>query len=200
MHPRKRIILKEAASLFRIKSFEATTLRELAEHSGIKGGSIYYHFSSKQEILLNMMDFSMSELIFTVKEAVKNKKNSIEKLREAIKTHIEYHINNLDMTVVADSEIRSLTEENHRFIIQKRKKYEKIFSEIIEEGLREGVFHIKETKITTFAILQMCTGVSYWYKEQGSLNVQDIVDVYFDFIYAGVLGLCGIRTDIPRLE
>jgi len=189
MHPRKKIILTEAARLFRDKSYEASTLRELAGRSGIKGGSVYYHFSSKQEILFSIMDFTMSELMFLVKDALKNERSVIAKLRKLIETHIVYHINNLDMTYVTDSEIRSLGEENRRCVIRKREKYEKLFSDVLDEGAGEGAFRIRDTKIAAFAILQMCTGVSYWYKIGGPLNVQDIVDIYFEFAYAGVLGL-----------
>ena len=193
MHPRKKIILNEAARLFRVKSYEAATLRELAGRSGIKGGSVYYHFTSKQEILFSIMDFTMSELMFLLKDVIKNERDVITKLRKAIETHIVYHINNLDMTYVTDSEIRSLGEENLRCVIRKRQKYENLFSDVMDEGVREGVFHIRNTKIVAFAILQMCTGVSYWYKVGGPLNVQDIVNIYFDFVYAGVLGLSGDR-------
>ena len=46
---RERILL-EAARLFRHHGYAATTLREVADASGIKAGSIYYHFGSKDEI------------------------------------------------------------------------------------------------------------------------------------------------------
>lgn len=189
MHPRKKIILTEAARLFRAKSYEAATLREMAGRSGIRGASVYYHFSSKQEILFNIMDFTMSELTFLLKESLRDQGDAVSKLRKAIETHIVYHINNLEMTYVTDSEIRSLTEENHNFILRKRRKYEKLFSDILDEGIREGRFHIRDSKIAAFAILQMCTGVSYWYQADGPLKVQDIVDIYFEFACAGVLGL-----------
>ena len=189
MHPRKKIILTEAARLFRAKSYEAATLREMAGRSGIRGASVYYHFSSKQEILFNIMDFTMSELTFLLKESLRNQGDAIAKLRKAIETHIVYHINNLEMTYVTDSEIRSLTEENHAFILRKRRKYEKMFSDILDEGRTEGRFHIRDSQIVAFAILQMCTGVSYWYKADGPMKVQDIVDIYFEFACAGVLGL-----------
>ena len=197
MHPRKKIILTEAARLFRAKSYEAATLREMAGRSGIRGASVYYHFSSKQEILFNIMDFTMSELTFLLKESLRNQGDAIAKLRKAIETHIVYHINNLEMTYVTDSEIRSLTEENHAFILRKRRKYEKLFSDILDEGKEEGRFHIRDSNIVAFAILQMCTGVSYWYKADGPMKVQDIVDIYFEFACAGVLGLGADCLAVP---
>lgn len=188
IHPRKKILLTEAAKLFREKSYEAATLRELAKRAGIKGGSVYYHFSSKQEILYNIMDYTMTELTFQLKESVKKASDFTGKFRNAIETHIIYHINNLDMTHVTDSEIRSLTVENYDNISKKRKKYENIFSGILAEGIKSGLLNIKNSKLAAFAILQMCTGVSYWYNDKGPLGVDDIVEVYFEFAYCGLQG------------
>jgi len=52
---RERILL-EAARLFRHHGFAATTLREVADAAGVKAGSIYYHFESKEEILGEVLD------------------------------------------------------------------------------------------------------------------------------------------------
>ena len=194
IHPRKKIILAEAARLFRTKSYAAATLRELAKQSGIKGGSIYYHFSSKQEILYNVMDYTLTELTFRLREVEKNEMDVVKKLQKAIETHIVYHISNLNMTYVTDSEIRSLTNENYKDIIKKRKRYENLFIKILDEGIKTGQFDIKDSKRTTYAILQMCTGVSYWYKEGGPLRVEDVVEIYSKFAYGGLLGFGGNRT------
>lgn len=194
IHPRKKMILAEAARLFRTKSYEAATLRELAKQSGIKGGSIYYHFSSKQEILYNVMDYTLTELTFRLREVEKNEMDVVKKLQKAIETHIVYHISNLNMTYVTDSEIRSLTNENYKDILKKRKRYENLFIKILDEGIKTGQFDIKDSKRTTYAILQMCTGVSYWYKEEGPLGVEAVVEMYSKFVYGGLLGLGGNRT------
>jgi len=188
IHPRKKLLLAEAAKLFREKSFEAATLRELAKRAGIKGGSVYYHFSSKQEILYNIMDYTLTELTFQLKESIKTETDFAKKFRKAIETHIIYHINNLDMTYVTDSEIRSLTQDYYDLISKKRKRYENVFSEMLEDAIEKGLLNIKNSKLATFAILQMCTGVSYWYKNGGPLGVNDIVEVYFEFVYRGLQG------------
>ena len=52
---RERILL-EAARLLRHHGYAATTLREIADAAGVKAGSIYYHFESKEEILGEVLD------------------------------------------------------------------------------------------------------------------------------------------------
>jgi AcrR family transcriptional regulator len=45
-------ILSVALDLFTRKGYEATSLREIADELGFSKAALYYHFSSKQEILL----------------------------------------------------------------------------------------------------------------------------------------------------
>jgi len=186
--PRKALILQEAAHLFREKGYMASTLRELAKRSGVQGGSIYHHFSSKQEILYQIMDSTMTNLLFNIKEIIRDEKDPVEKLKKAIRFHIEYHVKNPDETYVTDSEIRSITKGAYDRIVRKRRNYEKIFIQIIEEGITSGGIIVNDVKLVAIAILQMCTGVSHWFKEDGLLSMEEIVDEYISFSCWGLIG------------
>lgn len=45
-----------ALELFSTKGFEQTSLREIAERVGLTKASLYYHYSSKQDLLLSIVD------------------------------------------------------------------------------------------------------------------------------------------------
>ena len=186
----KAKIINEAAYLFRKKGYAASTLREIAKRCGIEGGSIYFHFGSKQEILLTIMEEVMDELTSQVNEGLASESDPLEKLRTAIAIHIKYHIDKLDKTYATDSDIRSLTNENYNLIVTKRRAYENIFIKILEEGIGKKIFRKLDAKMTTFSILQMCTGVSYWFKEDEILSIDEITERYFNFICGGVRGSC----------
>lgn len=84
-------ILEEAAKLFRHQGYAATTLRQIAEATGIMAGSIYYHFSSKEEILVEVMDAG----IRTVAAAVQTKVSALPpgaSNRERIAAAIDGHL------------------------------------------------------------------------------------------------------------
>ena len=153
--------------------------------TGIKGGSVYHHFDSKQEILFLIMDSTLSGLTDLVQTAILSKKRPLEKLYEAISAHIQYHVDNLDDTYVADTEIRSLTEENYKKIIAKRKHYENLFKKILTDITKNGKIEINP-KLATLAILQMCTGLSLWFRRGGDMSIQDITDQYYNLILNGI--------------
>ncbi len=183
---RKTIIFKEAARLFREKGYHGSTLRELAKRAGVKGGSIYHHYSSKQEILYLIMDYTMNNLINKVKLEIEGIGSPLDKLRQAIRFHVEYHTIDRDETYVADAELRSLDVKNYKKIIKMRDKYELIYRGIIQDGIAEGDIAAQSVGLASRALLQMCTGISYWYKPNGKQTIDEITDEYVDLFLWGV--------------
>jgi AcrR family transcriptional regulator len=60
--PRKDVILAEAALLFAQKGVAATTVREIADASGILAGSLYHWFESKEEMVDELLGEAMEDL------------------------------------------------------------------------------------------------------------------------------------------
>jgi AcrR family transcriptional regulator len=66
----RRRILDCAARLFRQKGYGATSLRDIAAESGMKAGSLYYHFASKDEILIEVLNIGVQRVHDAVRAAV----------------------------------------------------------------------------------------------------------------------------------
>jgi len=197
---RKAIIFKEAARLFREKGYSGSTLRELAGKAGVKGGSVYHHFSSKQEILFTIMEHTMSTLIMRVQEAIATETKPIDKLRKAIQFHIAYHTADSDETFVTDAELRSLDAENLTTIVALRDHYERIFRQIMEEGVTREEMQIGNGRLASKALLQMCTGVSAWYRPEGEKSISDIADYYIELFFRGISRTSAAKTTGGTVE
>ncbi|WP_020677765.1 TetR/AcrR family transcriptional regulator [Geopsychrobacter electrodiphilus] len=185
--PRREIILQEAAHLFREKSYPGANLRELARRAGIQGGSIYHHFASKQEILFQLMDHTMTDMIERLTERLADTRTPSEKLRKTINFHIEYHVTGPDQTYITDEELRNLTPENYLKVVEKRDRYQKIIEQILIDGKSEEGWQLDEPKLYTRALIKMCAGVSTWFKPQGSLSVPQIGEAYIRLLCNGLL-------------
>jgi TetR/AcrR family transcriptional regulator, cholesterol catabolism regulator len=166
----------------------ASTLRELAQHCGIQGASIYHHFSSKQEILHEIMDYTMTTLIERLKETIDGAGDPLEKLDRAIRFHIRYHIKNPHITHVTDNELRNLKAEYLEYILRKRDEYEGLLHRLLSEGIAAGLIKVDNMPLARMAILQMCTGVTIWFRQNGPLTVDQVAEAYIQFIRWGVLG------------
>lgn len=194
---RKGIILQEAARLFREKGYRASTLRELARRSGVKGGSIYYHFTSKQEILYQIMDETMTNLLLGLEYELRGERDPVRRLSKGVAFHIRYHLESRDETHVTDTELINLEDDLRQRIVSKREEYEETFAGILEQGARSGVMNIGSIKLASIAVLQMCTGIPYWFNDEGPLSVDEVVARYTDFIFWGVLGRAGEGDQTP---
>lgn len=58
----KERIFDVSIDLFAQKGFDAVTMQEIADAVGIKKASLYYHFSSKEQILENILQYPMQRL------------------------------------------------------------------------------------------------------------------------------------------
>ncbi len=184
---RKQIILKEAARLFREKGYISSSLRELAKRAGIQGGSIYHHFSSKQEILFQLMDNTMTDMVTSLSILLAETDNLEEKLRLLLVFHINYTISGPDETYITDEELRNLDAGNYLHIVAKRDRYQKLFEDVFIAGCRNAGWQVADHKLIARAAIQMGTGVSGWYKHGGPLSIEQIASHYTDLLYRGLL-------------
>ena len=63
-------VLDIAARLFREQGYGSVSLRKIAEAAGIKAGSIYYHFGSKDEIVVAILDAGIQAVHDDMRQAV----------------------------------------------------------------------------------------------------------------------------------
>jgi len=184
---RREIILQEAAHLFREKGYPAANLRELARRAGIQGGSIYHHFVSKQEILFELMDLTMSDMIVRLTERLADVASPLEQLRRTVHFHIEYFVTGPDQTYITDDELRNLDPDNYLKVIAKRDRYQHIVEGVLAAGKQELGWRLEEPKLYTRALLKMCAGVATWFKPDGALSITQIADAYADLLCNGLL-------------
>jgi AcrR family transcriptional regulator len=66
----RRQILDHAAKLLRINGYASTSLRDIAAATGMKAGSLYYHFSSKEELAESVMSEGIERIRRSVEAAL----------------------------------------------------------------------------------------------------------------------------------
>jgi AcrR family transcriptional regulator len=174
--------------LFYKKGYFATSISDIARAAGIQKSSIYYHFATKEDILLDILRSTLADLIANLEHTLNNVSGSKKRMREAILAHTLFHLDRQKEVIVSDSELRGLGAKNYKDIIKMRDEYEHRFQALIRDGMDEHIFENRDFKILSFGIITMCTAISLWYRPHGRLDKQAIAEIYTDFIMAGLTG------------
>ena len=179
-------IKKSAVNLFYKKGYFATSMSNIAKVTGIRKSSIYHHYATKEDILLDIFRTTMHDLQNTLQLHLDRATGTKDKIKAVIYCHIIFHVQRQKEAIIADSELRGLTTRNYTEIIQMRDDYERVIQNVLDEGVVEGIFAESDTKVISYAILSMCTAVCTWFKKSGRLSKETVADIYADFILKGL--------------
>lgn len=171
-------IRRAAIALFRKRGFHGTSVRQLGDAVDMESASLYYHYESKQAILVELFNQTMDALIDGVEHAIASHTGAADKLRAAVLFHVYFHITHQDEAFVSHSELRALVEPHRDAIIAKRDRYEALFRGLLESGRQEGVFAITDCAMVSTAMLVMCSGVSDWFGPHGRLSADTVANHY----------------------
>lgn len=137
----RRQILNAAASLLR-QGYGATTTRAIATQVGIKPGSIYHYFPSKDAIVCEVV----REGVRVVYDAVTRALGSLStdatpqtRLETAVKAHLLSSLENSDYTSASIRAFSSLPRPVRRECGEERRRYEQIWSDLVAEFRQAGV-------------------------------------------------------------
>ncbi len=180
-------ILRAAAQIFQEKGYHAASMQDIAEAVELKKGSLYHHVTSKQEILLALLDEAL-DLIIERLQAVEAKDLSPnQKLRQAMQAYLSFLAENRSLSSVLILEHKSLQPEFIDLHIPRRDRIEQIWREIIEEGVSCGELQSQQPALTAKALLGVLNWTITWYREDGPLSPNEIADHFADLFIQGLL-------------
>ena len=180
-------ILAAAVQLFAEYGYHAATMRDIAQIAGIQAASIYYHYPSKQTLLVEIMESHMWQLNVNLERIIRKPHKVKQCLYEAISNHIQLHTAYKSEFFIIDTEIRALEGENRGKILALRDHYEDLIQGLLREGMEQGVLRQTDIKISSYAIIAMCTEVAQWFRPAGRLSVQQVIEMYFKMVTEGLL-------------
>lgn len=171
-----------AIELFKSRGYHGTSVRDLAQATGLEPASLYYHFASKQEILLDLVDRVMDAMLDGLDKILASRSRPSERLEAAVRFHVLYHVAHQDEAFVSHAELRSLTPQNRNAVFAKRDKYERMFRDLIAAGVAADEFAVEDVPLTCISVLMMCSGVSDWFTRGGRLTAVGVADRYVDMV------------------
>ena len=182
-------ILLQAARLFRHQGYSATTLRQIADAAGIKAGSIYYHFGSKEEILGRVLDAGIEAVTTAVTTriaALPAGAGCREKIAAAIEGHLYGLLHHGDFTsanIRIYGQIPPAAKARHRVV---RNRYARLWDELLQKAVAAGAVR-QDTNLAVirlFLIGALNWTVEWYNPDRGSFRTfsEQITAIVFDGI------------------
>jgi len=177
-------VRQAALRLFAQKGYAAVSMRAIAAEVGVQAGALYNYTPDKQSLLFDLMRVHLEELLAQADFGAEA--DPLTRLRQFVEFHIRFHADRPDEVFIAYMELRNLSPENFALIEALRRRYEDRLETILQDGAKQGVFAIEDTKIMTLAIIAMLTGVNTWFRSGGRLSLDQVVAQYWDMVRRAV--------------
>jgi TetR/AcrR family transcriptional regulator, cholesterol catabolism regulator len=180
-------ILEAAAQVFRQKGFHGASMQDIAEAVNLQKASLYHHVSSKQEILLALLDRGL-ELLFERISAISSQPIPADKkLSQMIRAYLQILAENTDLSAVLLFEHRSLERKQHARHVPNRDKFEALWRGVLVEGVTSKLFKCDDPALTARATLGIMNWTITWYRPDGDLTINQIADQYSYLLLNGLL-------------
>lgn len=176
----RRQILDAAASLL-CQGYDATTTRAIASKVGIKAGSIYHHFASKEEIVSTVVNEGVRvvyDAVIAVLEALGPAATPRERLQAAIKAHLLSLLEHSDYTSASIRAFAFLPASIQDGCRAERRRYEEIWRGLVAEAAAAGLI---EPTVSQDAVRLLILGAVNWAGEWYRPERMGIDEIARDF-------------------
>ena len=182
-------ILEEAVSLFYAHGFTGTTLDDIAAELGVTKPFIYTHFKSKNELLAAVCLPTIERSVAAIENADNTEGTPTEKLRLAIAGFTRVIMERQPAIALFFREEKNLAPEALAEIIQAQKRFDRLLSKLLTEGVATGEFDIPDVSLAALVIGGMISWSYTWYRPNGRLPVDELCDRMAAF----ALQMSGVR-------
>lgn len=179
---RRNELIAKSAKLFREKGYDKTTVRDIAAAVGMQAGSWFYHFKSKHDILVAVMEQGMARSLKEIEDL------SVQSLppREAFRALVLTHLKTLlaphnDFIPVLLYEARSLDNESRAKIVAMTDRYEAVWDEVIE-ALHQSGDWASPTGLDRLFLFGALNWTAQWFRPGAGITLEDLADQAVQFL------------------
>jgi len=157
-----------ASAMFRERGYDRTSLDDIATGLSITKPSLYYHFSSKEEILLECI--ARGYILFQQKIADRDdvRLSGRERMRIFIEAYVDLLQDNVLSMIVADE--RVMTDAGKAKYRNYKRMLNRDLLERLEIGRKDGSLAFDDARIVTFGIFGMVNWMTHW--QSGALQIE----------------------------
>ena len=179
-------ILNAAAAVFAHKGYHGASTKDIADRLGIRQGSLYYYFPSKEEALEEVCRIGLDGFFKGLEAIVNGDGPPTAKLRAAVFNHMEPLGTRHHYVKVFHNERHNLTGDALADIKDRVDEYEALLDRLLAEGVRAGALRGDlDRRLSVLAVLGLCNAAMDWF-DPARGNIAGIADQYAEILIGGL--------------
>jgi len=158
---KEEIIIFAAISVFKDKGFTNTTIQDIADAAGLAKGTMYDYFKSKDDLFIQALKFQAKHIDENMLDAIMSKSGFINKLNLMLDFTMKKEAANHSIIMKAfflndSTGLKPETKrEFHNFMEEMREKAIRIWADIIEQGVIEGIIRSSDVEFSAACIFNL---------------------------------------------
>jgi AcrR family transcriptional regulator len=148
------LILDAADRLLARYGYQKMTIDDLAREVGIGKGTVYLHFSSKEDVALSRIDRVIDRLKAELKIISARDEDPVSRLRAMLMVRVIYRFDSVQHYTESVNHVLAAIRPA---LLERRRNYfedeARIIAEVLREGRRRGDFFFKDAMSTARALL-----------------------------------------------
>jgi len=198
----RTLILETAARMLCTIGVAGTTMRLIADASGIKAGSVYYHFQSKDDIVLEVLNEGILRVEAAVREALEQARPEatfVTRFGAAVRAHMVCFLESGDFTAANLRIFKQVPRSIQQKHLVLRRRYERLWQALLLDGVASGAVRRDiDPRIMKLFLLGSVNWAVEWYRPNG-LSATVLADLFVELFLNGALARAdGILTAASR--
>lgn len=180
--PAKRRLYETALELFARHGYHAVSIRDIAQALGQQSSAIYFHVESKQDLLHQLALIGHRAHYEAIRNALMDAgADPVDQLRAVVTAHVGGHMVYPAMARLTNRELDALSPEQLQVVLGVRAATEQVFIDVLDRGVRLGVFATTDTFLDAKAIGAMGVRLPEWWTPDSPRTAEQIVERYVDY-------------------
>ena len=183
-------LVASALALFGEHGYAGTSVKAITDGAGVTKGAFYHHFESKEDVLRVIHDEFVDQQLAAMDAVLAAHDDPYDQLRQLLVEFLASTARYRANVAVFFQERRFLTGDRFEAVMEKRHRFDRTFTEVIERGMATGRFRDDlDLRVVGFGLLGMCAWTHQWFRPGGALESADVAATFADLV------LDGLRTE-----
>jgi TetR/AcrR family transcriptional regulator, fatty acid metabolism regulator protein len=182
-------ILRAAVDVFAEHGYFNAKVAQIAKAAGVADGTIYLYFDGKEDLLITIFREHTRNYLRSLERTLANINRAEERLRVAVRHHLETLGRDRALAVVSQVELRHSLKFMSLFSQQEVADYLNVIRKIVEHGQQQGVFrrnvHPQLVAKAVFGVLDEM--VTSWMLSEKDYDLAAQSEQVADLILTGLL-------------